>query len=419
MERSGGRLAMSVPRVRPRGGAARPVRTEKGLGREQAPRQERSDTCCMWQNARALPDDITPLDFVFLADPISVHTTRWVEGLRGRGHRVILVPSKEPGRRGPAKLARWILRRWRLRRLVSRSGTVLVVQYVPAGVRALVLLGLHPRIGVAWGSDIYMTTNATLRLAVSAVQQRMFLGGCDTVIAPSHDLVRATIAAGARRDRARVVPFGVDIGRFRPGPDPTGLRSRLGLEGCRVVLSNRTIAPLYNQTTVVEALARLPSDVVVLMTRHLARRSEVEAVERRAQDLNVGHRVRIVDRIADDEMPDLYRLADVVVSVAGSDGGPITILEAMACGRQIVASDLPSIREWLTELDPDALVPVGDAAATARAIQAALDRTPAERAELARRERAAVERGGDRELALTAMESLHRALTGGHPRPES
>lgn len=272
---------------------------------------------------------------------------------------------------------------------------------------------------MAWGSDIYMTTMATPRLAVSAVQQRMFLRGCDAVIAPSQDLVRATIAAGARLDRARAVPFGVDIGRFRAGPDPTGLRSRLGLEGCRVILSNRTIAPLYHQTTVVEAIARLPPDVVVVMTRHLARQSEVEAVERRAQELNVGRRVRIVDRIADDEMPDLYRLADVVVSVAGSDGGPSTILEAMACERQIVASDLPSIREWLAELDPDALVPVGDAVATARAIQAALDRRPAERAELARRERAAAEQQGDRELALTAMESLHHALTSGHPRPGS
>ncbi len=296
---------------------------------------------------------------------------------------------------------------------MSRSGTVLVVQYVPAGVRALALLGLHPRIGVAWGSDVYMTTNATLRLAVAAVQQRLFLRGCDAVIAPSQDLVRATVAAGARPGTTRAVPFGVDIERFRPGPDAAGLRKRLGLVGCRVVLSNRTIAPLYHQVTVVEALAQLPSDVVVVMTRHLARAAEVEAVERRARDLAVLPRLRLLDPVADEEMPDLYRLADVVVSVAGSDGGPITVLEAMASGRQVVATDLPSIREWLAELAPDALVPVGDATATAAAVRAALDRSPTERDELARKARVIVVERGDRELALTAMETLHRAVTKG------
>ena len=309
------------------------------------------------------------------------------------------------------------MRRWHVRRQVSRAGCVLVVQYIPAGVRALALLGLHPRIGVAWGSDIYMTTNATLRLAVSALQQRLFLRGCDAVIAPSQDLVRSMIAAGARPNAAYAVPFGVDTGFFRPGPEPVALRSRLGLDGCRVVLSNRTIAPIYHQTTVVEALSRLPSDVVVVMTRYLARESEVQAVKRRASEMGVGSRVRIFDGLADDEMPDLYRLADVVVSVAGSDGGPITILEAMASGRQIVATDLPGIREWLADLDPDSLVPVGDAPATARAIQAALDRSASDREELARRERAAVEQRGDRELAWTAMEAIHRAVVSGHSCP--
>lgn len=367
----------------------------------------------LWQNPQALPHNTHALDFVFLADPVSPHTTRWIEGLRGRGHRVALVPSKESGRRGPRQLGRWVLRRWRLRRLVSRQGAVLVVQYVPAGVRAVALLGIHPRIAVAWGSDIYMTTHATLRLAVSAVQQRLFLRGCDAVVAPSRDLVRAMIAAGARADRARAVPFGVEVGRFRPGPDPTVLRARFDLEGCRVVLSNRTIAPLYHQVTVVEALAQLPPDVVVVMTRHLARVAEVAAVERRARELGVWPRVRIVDAVAESDMPDLYRLADVVLSVAGSDGGPITILEAMACGRPVVATDLPSIREWLAEIAPDGLVPVGDATATAVAIRAALDRSPEERDERARRVRALVIEHGDRELALTAMEELHRAVTVG------
>ena len=360
--------------------------------------------------------DPAPLGLVILADPASLHTTRWVDGLRGRGHDVVLVPSKEPGPRGPAKLARWLGRRWTVRRLLRSPGRVLMVQYIPAGIRATALLGIHPRIGVAWGSDIYLSAPRTPRLAVAAIQQRLFLRGCDAVIAPSIDLGKATIAAGARSERVTCVPFGVDLDRFRPGPEPAELRSRLGLDGCRVLLSNRAIAPIYHQTTVVEALAQLPADVVAVMTRHLARDAEVQAVMRRARELGVADRVRIVEPIDDADMPDLYRLADVVVSVAASDGGPITILEAMACGRPIVATDLPGIREWLFDIDPRCLVPVGDGPATARAIAAALDRSPAERDEIGRRERAAVRLRADRNAAFAAAESIHRAITSGRPR---
>jgi glycosyltransferase involved in cell wall biosynthesis len=117
-----------------------------------------------------------------------------------------------------------------------------------------------------------------------------------------------------------------------------------------------------------------------------------------------------VPKVAHDEMADIYRLADVVVSVPFTDGTPVTLLEALSTGRPVVATDLPSVREWLGDLDPGSLVPVGDVAATARAIAAALDRPAAARAELARRGRQLIEEraGHDRNMALA--ESLYRDL---------
>lgn len=355
------------------------------------------------------------MHFVFLANPTSIHTRRWADGLRARGHDVAVIPNNEAGRRGLAKVARWLWLQLRVRQLAGRPETLLVVHWIPAGVRALALLGLHPRVAVAWGSDIYLTTAETPRRAVRARQQAAFLRGCDLVTGTSEALARAAIAAGAPPERTRCLRFGVDIGRFRPGPDPAELRARLGLDGRRVVLSNRTIAPLYHQTTVIEALSRLPKEVIVVMTSHAADPAEIARVEGRAQELGLSERVRIVSELADRDMADLYRLAEVVVSVPASDGGASTIVEALACGRQIVASDLASVREWLAGLDPGALVPVGDAAATARAIERALARPPAEREELARRGRAAVEEMADEQRALLEMERIHLELAQRRP----
>jgi glycosyltransferase involved in cell wall biosynthesis len=177
-----------------------------------------------------------------------------------------------------------------------------------------------------------------------------------------------------------------------------------------VIFSPRSIAPVYRHDVVLDAVASLPADVCVVMTRHLARESEVAALQRRAADLGLSDRLVMVPKVAHDEMADIYRLADVVVSVPASDGTPVTLLEALSTGRPVVASDLPSVREWLGDLDPGSLVPVGDVAATARAIDAALIRPAAERADLAVRGRQLVEERASHEASMAAAEVLYREL---------
>ena len=146
------------------------------------------------------------------------------------------------------------------------------------------------------------------------------------------------------------------------------------------------------------------------MSRHNADPAEVGAIERQAASLGLTDRLVLVPEIAHAEMPDFLRLADVVVSVPVSDSTSVTTLEALACERQVVAADLPSVREWLEELDPQALVPVDDAAATAKALERALGRTAAERAEIGRRGRAIVLERADQAVSLGAVERLYVGL---------
>ena len=163
----------------------------------------------------------------------------------------------------------------------------------------------------------------------------------------SESLHRGALAVGARPERTEMIQFGVDLTRFAPGPAPAELRARLGLEGRRVVFSPRNITPLYRHQVVVEAVAKLPPDVSVVFSRHRAQEDELAAIERRVEALGLSDRVVIVPEIAHNEMVDFYRLADVVVSIPASDSTAVTILEALACEKQIVAGDLPSVREWL------------------------------------------------------------------------
>ena len=368
------------------------------------------------------------LSLAFLADPNSIHTRRWVGWFAARGHRVtILVPEGQAVDGGlpdsiavvpftPYTASRFHpLGAVRARRSLGRAlrriePDILHAHYLTGHGWHARMSGFRPYAITVWGNDILITARSTRRGRLYA---RWSLGPAGLVTGDSNELVQAAVAAGARADRTHLIQFGVDTARFSPGPDPAVLRARLGLIGRRVIFSPRSIAPLYRHDVVLDALASLPADLSVVMTRHLAEESEVAALQRRAAGLGLSDRIVIVPKVAHDEMADIYRLADVVVSVPFTDGTPVTLLEALSTGRPVVATDLPSVREWLGDLDPGSLVPVGDVAATARAIAAALDRPAAGRAELARRGRQLIEEraGHDRNMALA--ESLYRDLLRG------
>jgi glycosyltransferase involved in cell wall biosynthesis len=367
-----------------------------------------------------------PLDLAFFGDPNSVHVRRWLGFFSDRGHRVtLIVPADKvvdpgmppaialerlpPFASGKVRLMGALATRRALARQLRRlDPDVLHAHYVTGNAWRAWLSGFHPYVVTVWGSDVLGIGRQSRRRRLYA---RLALHAADIVTGGSADLVRAAAAAGARPERTRYIHFGVDTDRFSPGPDPTALRARLGLEGRRVLLSNRLIAPLYRQGVVVEVLAQLPTDVVAVMTAYRSQPDEVARIRELAGRVGVADRLRIVDALEEAELPDLYRLADVVVSIPASDGGPITVAEALAVGRPIVATDLPSLREWLTELDPEALVPVDDVAATAAAVKTLLSRGPDERQERAARGRAAVTERADWRTNMERMEAIYRELS--------
>jgi len=373
---------------------------------------------------------LPPLSLAFLGDPNSIHVRRVASALASRGHRVtLLVPAGSavnPGlaagvdivtfepyaARRPVPLGAVAARRSLRRVLEQLNASVLHAHHMTVNGWTARLSGFHPYAVTLWGSDILVTARESLRARMYAA---ITLAGADLVMADSRSVIEAAIRSGAHPDRTHLVQLGVDVRRYAPGPDPGSLRMALGLVGHRVLFSPRAITPLYRQWVVVDALPSLPDDVIVLMTRHGADPAEVEAIQRRAAARGVADRIRIVAPIANQGMAEAYRLADVVVSVPSSDGTPVTVLEALAVGRPVVASDLPSLREWLADLDPDSLAPVDDVEATARAIRRALDLDPAIRAEVSRRGREIVLRRGDQQENMDELERLYRLLVRVRP----
>jgi glycosyltransferase involved in cell wall biosynthesis len=141
-----------------------------------------------------------------------------------------------------------------------------------------------------------------------------------------------------------------------------------------VVLSSRVIQPNYNIDTIVRAFAeihdRIPGSILVLKEYPPSsdvdyRRRCLELIE----EFELGGSVRIVGELEREELLELHAAADVYLSVPSRDGTAVSVLEAMAAGAAVVASDVLGIDpEILRSGETALLVPPEDSAALATAV---------------------------------------------------
>jgi glycosyltransferase involved in cell wall biosynthesis len=114
--------------------------------------------------------------------------------------------------------------------------------------------------------------------------------------------------------------------------------------------------------------------------------------------------------VADGEA--FIRTLDIVAIPSAYEGSPLVLYEAMACGRAIVASDIPGITEALGPDQAGILVPLGDAAALGHALDR-LSSNLDERVELGRRAAVVAARDYALEPSIDrAMAALRRAVSG-------
>ena len=90
------------------------------------------------------------------------------------------------------------------------------------------------------------------------------------------------------------------------------------------------------------------------------------------EELGIGHAVELLAPMPHAQMAEVYRRAAVLVSPSVHDGTPNTLLEGMACGCFPVASDLESIREWITDGENGLLTDATDPGMLAESIIRAL-----------------------------------------------
>jgi glycosyltransferase involved in cell wall biosynthesis len=230
------------------------------------------------------------------------------------------------------------------------------------------------------------------------------------------------IQLGGRANKLRRVQFGIDLDIFNPGVTTSegsiNLRRRLSLpDHSRLVLSARAVHPIYNLDIILKAIPlvhqRFPEAIFIFLNynTNLEYKSQLDAM---IMELGLEATIRWLPQTnSRTEMAELYRLSEVVVSVPTTDGTPVSVMEAMACGKPVICSDLPSLREFITIGENGWLVPVRQAIPLADAINRLLAQ-PDQVSDFGRKARQVTVEKANLEVEMQHMESIYYQLARSH-----
>src|SRR3954451_4913354 len=188
------------------------------------------------------------------------------------------------------------------------------------------------------------------------------------------------------------MPNGVAVDLFAPGPGD-GMRSRLGiaaddLVGAFVATLDRA-HHFKRLDLAIDALARTTqTHLVVAGGGEL-----VDGFHRQAEAAGVEGRVHFLGAVPHSELPEVLRATDfLLLTTQPPESFGIVLIEAMACGLPVIATDYPGVKAVVDEGENGLLVPPANAGAVEAAIERLLDAGPEGRAAMGAAGRAKAER---------------------------
>lgn len=270
-----------------------------------------------------------------------------------------------------------------------------LIQSGPLQTAALLvaLTGFRPLVSMSWGYDLLIDAdrNAFWRWATQYTLKRsaIMIGDCDIIR-------RKAIAFSMPDERIVTFPWGIDLHHFTPvnfyTPDSPDHHS----SNCQAftLLSTRSWEPVYGVDIIAQAFAQAAQQCQELRLIMLGNGSQAGLLRQIFSQGGMLERVSFPGQVAQVNLPNYYRSADLYVSASHSDGSSISLLEAMACGRPVLVSDIPGNREWVEPGVQGWWFPDGEPVALGQAILNAVNARP-RLPEMGRAARSVVEQRAD------------------------
>ena len=314
----------------------------------------------------------------------------------------VLYPRDFPPLAGPLRPAR-------LQRLArAMQGFDLVLTYnwgaMDAVLAHTLLRDLYRLPPLVHHEDGFNEDEAQVRKRSRNWYRRIALGRAAALVVPSRRL-EAIALDEWDQPRGRVVRIanGIDLAAYGRKPRPDALPRVIKRPGEKWLGTLAGLRAVKNLPRLVRAFAGLPEEWQLVI---LGEGPEREAIRAEALAQNVAHRVHLPGFVADPAQA--VGLFDLFALSSDSEQFPISVVEAMAAGLAVAATDVGDVAAMVAEPNRAYVVPAGDEAALAAAL-AALAGSEGLRRGIGEANRLLARRDYDEK----AMVAAYRAVYGG------
>ncbi len=208
--------------------------------------------------------------------------------------------------------------------------------------------------------------------------------------------------------KVRIVPNGIDVDRFSPRPTNEALRCELRLPPDAPIAG--IVARLRSEKNIelfLDAAVKIRRELPAAHFLIVGDGPDRTALEERSRGLGLADCVHFVGNRTD--VPDLLMLMDVFVLTSHIEASPVSILEAFAMCKPVVATQVGSVAEALRHGENGYLAPAGDCdAIAARTIE--LLENPRQAAAMGRNGREFVVRHASVDVMVSGYEALIRDI---------
>lgn len=286
-----------------------------------------------------------------------------------------------------------------LRPDVVHAGTIQTAAFLTA------LAGFHPLVSMSWGSDLLVDSESS---SVMRQITRYTLARTDLLLGDCLAVQEKAAAFGFPSERVALFPWGVDLQHFAPQAGAADdLQARLGWQDAFVLLSNRAWEPVYGVDVIMRGFAQAARQRDDLRLLLLGNGSLAAPLKKMILDAGLMERVHFGGHVNHVDLPRFYCAADLYLSASHSDGSSVSLLEALACARPALVSDISGNREWVLPGEQGWLFPDGDADALAEGIlQAAA--APEKLPEMGHKARQLAEQRADWHKNVAALPDIYR-----------
>lgn len=211
--------------------------------------------------------------------------------------------------------------------------------------------------------------------------------------------------------KVSIIPGGVDLKRFQPADDKMKIRQRYNIPPNKVILFTvRNLVPrmgLENLIVAIQKATKSTPDIYIVIGGEGPLKNDlIELVN----NLGLENHIQFVGFIAEEELADYYRMADLfILPTRELEGFGLVTLKALACGVPVLGTPIGGTKEILSKFDPSFLFEDTSTDAMAALIlknHQIIKKNPKEWSDLSRRCRKFVEENYSWEKNVDSLEKI-------------